>query len=155
VAGLSGVGSIAAQGLSTCAVKAGAAYCWGLNHHGQLGDGTITNRRTLVPVVGLSSGVAQLGGGLYHACARLATGTVTCWGHASFGQLGNGSRTQRSIPVTVSGLANVAGIASGDNHNLAQLATGGIRSWGDGASGQLGNGTTSSKSTPVSVIGHQ
>ncbi len=51
------------------------------------------------------------GGG--HTCARLTDGTVRCWGYNGNGQLGNGTTTNSTTPVAVSGLANVAEIAAG------------------------------------------
>ena len=55
----SGVASIAAGGTFTCAVTSGgAAYCWGSNSNGQLGDGTMSSRAIPSPVSGLGAGVA-------------------------------------------------------------------------------------------------
>src|SRR5207302_1823102 len=43
----------AGEGLTTCGVTtAGAAYCWGYNFYGQLGNGTTTNSKTPVAVSG-------------------------------------------------------------------------------------------------------
>ncbi|MBK7777015.1 MAG: hypothetical protein IPI43_23270, partial [Sandaracinaceae bacterium] len=42
------------------------------------------------------------GGG--HACARLADRTAGCWGRNDYGQLGDGTTTQRVSPTLVNGL---------------------------------------------------
>jgi alpha-tubulin suppressor-like RCC1 family protein len=45
--------AVSAGGSDTCAlVTNGVVKCWGLNDHGQLGDGTSTNRTTPTVVVG-------------------------------------------------------------------------------------------------------
>ena len=53
----SGVASIAAGAGHTClALTAGGVKCWGVNNHGEVGDGTNTERHTPVPVMGLDGG---------------------------------------------------------------------------------------------------
>lgn len=97
----SGASWIAAGGAHSCAVGAGgAAYCWGRNDAGQLGDGGFTHRNLPVPVSSLSSGMQQIGSGVSHSCALSSTGAVYCWGSNSSGQLGIGRRDQR-IPAPV------------------------------------------------------
>jgi alpha-tubulin suppressor-like RCC1 family protein len=78
----------------------GTAKCWGYNYHGQLGDGTNTNRYTPVSVSGLTNAVAIAAGG-DHTCALLSDGTAKCWGYNYHGQLGDGTNTNRYTPVSV------------------------------------------------------
>ena len=86
---------------------AGGLKCWGNNVYGQLGEGsTTTERLTAVNVSGLATGVAAASGGHFHTCALTAAGGVECWGYNGLGQLGDGTATNRSTPVSVSGLTS-------------------------------------------------
>src|SRR5438876_364297 len=100
--------AVSAGGTHTCARTSRAGVkCWGFNVFGQLGDGTTTDRHTPVNVSGLTSGVSAIaagGGGGGHTCALTAAGGVKCWGYNFSGQLGDGTTTDRSAPVNVSGL---------------------------------------------------
>jgi alpha-tubulin suppressor-like RCC1 family protein len=150
----SGVDAIAAGGYHTCALTVGGVKCWGYNGYGQLGDGTTTNRNAPVDVSGLTSGVAAIAAGWYHTCALTAGGGVKCWGYNWYGQLGDGTTTDRTTPVDVSGLTSgVAAIAAGRYHTCALTAGGGVKCWGLNWYGQLGDGTTTDRNTPVDVSG--
>jgi alpha-tubulin suppressor-like RCC1 family protein len=156
VSGLTaGVKAIGAGPDFTCALTtAGGVKCWGANIFGQLGSGNTTQQLTPVNVVGLTSGVAAISLGYYHACALTDAGAVKCWGLNDDGQLGNGSTTRQSSPVSVSGLASgVSAIEVGNGHSCALLAGGGVKCWGDNYYGQLGNGNTTDQWSPVSVSG--
>jgi alpha-tubulin suppressor-like RCC1 family protein len=83
-----------------CAVVSGAAYCWGYNYSGQLGDNTTDTRNAPVPVKGLVSGVTAINAGLTHTCA-ITNGRAYCWGNNSRGQLGDGTNTSSLVPVAV------------------------------------------------------
>src|SRR5437660_6493291 len=91
---------------------------------------------------------AVTGGGV-HSCALLPAGTVECWGRNYFGQLGDGTNTNSSIPIAVSGLDNAVAIATGGAHSCALVANGTVKCWGYNGCGGLGNGTTTNSSTPV------
>jgi alpha-tubulin suppressor-like RCC1 family protein len=96
----------------------GAAWAWGRNNLGQLGDGSTAQRTSPVQVSGLD-GVTALAGGGEHTLALKSDGTVWAWGDNATGQLGDGSTTQRTSPVQVSGLTAVTAIAAGNDHSLA------------------------------------
>ncbi|MDR0770845.1 MAG: hypothetical protein LBE75_06555 [Burkholderiales bacterium] len=113
---------IAAGYLHTCTLAADdQAYCWGLNSTGQLGNGSTTDSSVPVAVdtTGALSGQAlqQIAAGDYHTCALAADGRATCWGYNAFGQLGNDSTADSTVPVPVSSVkltptVTVGGVAA-------------------------------------------
>jgi alpha-tubulin suppressor-like RCC1 family protein len=139
----------------------GTIRAFGTNVYGELGNGaTATYQRTPVTVSGIANAVAVAAGGLYgnvtggdkFSLALLSDGTIKAWGDNTYGQLGNGTTTASTIPVTVSGITNAVAIAAGPSHALALLSDGTIKAWGDNTYGQLGDGTTTSpRLTPVTV----
>ncbi len=160
VSGLgNGVQAIAAGNSHTCALTTtGAVLCWGDNSHGQLGDGTTTQRLTPVPATGLGSGIHEIAAGGDHACALSTAGAVSCWGDNIAGQLGDGTTTQRHTPVPVPGVGSgVQEITLGYYHTCALSTAGAVSCWGYDGVGALGDGSTGdanhNRLTPVPVVG--
>ncbi|MCX6874714.1 MAG: cadherin-like beta sandwich domain-containing protein [Verrucomicrobia bacterium] len=137
------------------------ALAWGYNYYGQLGNNSSTN--SSVPVAATSSGilsgktVTNIAAGDSHSLALCSDGTVAAWGYNGYGQLGNNSTTNSSVPVAVtsSGILadkTVVAIAAGGYHSLALCSDGTVAAWGYNGNGQLGdNGYTYSSSVPVAV----
>ena len=150
----SGIQALATGGDHACALTAiGGVKCWGWNGYGQLGDGTGVSRTTPVDVIGLSGGVRAVTAGGTHTCALMATGGVRCWGNNLYGQLGDGTTTNRWTSVAVAGLPDVVRtINAGVEHTCALAADDSIWCWGSNASGQLGDGTNTDRLTPVQVV---
>ncbi len=85
---------------------------------------------------------------------------ASCWGENGAGQLGNGTTTNSSTPVNLSGDPGFASLSAGARHacGIAYGAAGETRHsnaycWGDNNSGQLGNGTTTNSAIPTVVAG--
>ena len=155
----SGVAAISAGTFHTCALTtAGGLKCWGRRLEGGLleepapGDRMTTERTTPVDVVGLTTGVVAVSAGTLHTCALTATGGLKCWGYNREGQLGDGTTTDRGIPVDVTGLTSgVAAVSAGWKHTCAMTTAGGLKCWGWNRGGQIGDETTTDRTTPVDV----
>ncbi len=137
-----GVTQVSAGAIHTCAVTGdGAVYCWGDGSEGQLGQMVAVDSPRPVAVQGLPGPVTEVAAGGYHTCALLADGAVSCWGQNRWGQLGDGTRTSRSMAGPVAGLAGPArSLAVGAAYTCALLRSGAVQCWGSNEMGELGQG---------------
>jgi alpha-tubulin suppressor-like RCC1 family protein len=151
----SGISAISAQGSHSCAITTGGALnCWGYNFFGQLGDGTTTSSYLPVAVTGLDSGVSTVSLGSSHTCALTTAGVAQCWGSNTNGQLGDGTTTSSSTPISVTGLgSDTAALGVGSNHSCAVSDSGSLKCWGSDTDGQLGFGGGKYQAAPLEVTG--
>jgi alpha-tubulin suppressor-like RCC1 family protein len=99
-----GATRVSVGGLHTCATfGTTGAECWGANAHGELGDGTTTERHSPTPVSGLTD-VMRLTTGDLHTCAAFTTGGAACWGANESGEIGDTTTIDRHTPTPVSGI---------------------------------------------------
>ena len=135
---------------------------WGANTTAAIGDGSTTNRLTPVAVNtgALLAGktILATAGGYLHSLALTSEGKVYAWGDNSYGQLGDGTTTQRAAPVQVVNTGALSGktvvaIAAGAYHSLALTSEGKLYAWGNDFYQQLGDGSGAdgSSTTPVVV----
>jgi alpha-tubulin suppressor-like RCC1 family protein len=89
----------------TCAHQQdGTIRCWGGNQWAQLGNGTTTASITKTSPVGLGVVDSVVSKAQAHNCAVVNGTSVTCWGSNYYGQLGDGTHTDRTVPAIVNGL---------------------------------------------------
>jgi alpha-tubulin suppressor-like RCC1 family protein len=150
-----GNAAVSAGGHHTCALDAsGSLKCWGLNQHGQVGDGTTQTPFRPVAARGLAGPATSVTAGRSHTCAMLGNGTAQCWGDNEYGQLGSGPMGWRLAPAGVAGLAvGVEAITTGTESSCALMSAGGVKCWGSNYYGQLGNDATPESNRPVEVTG--
>lgn len=148
---------VAAGGKHSCARSADAAWCWGDNQHGQLGDGSSSMLSDEPARVMLPAGLTlvSLGLGEDHACVVSSEGNVYCWGRNHRGQLGRmGSFDPSPVPSQVMGVSGAVQVVGGFAHTCARLTDGSVSCWGTNGNGELGRDTTStSEPTPMLVMG--
>jgi alpha-tubulin suppressor-like RCC1 family protein len=144
----------------TCGLTvAGAAYCWGRNSRGELGDGSTTDRLVPTPVTGgltfvmlapsVRLGVIAVGD---HTCGITSTGAAYCWGANDLGQLGDGTTVNRLVPTAVTTSQVFVAIGSGGEFACGMTAARKVFCWGSNAFGELGSGVAGGMSTvPVAV----
>ena len=139
----------------------GTLVAWGHNSDGQLGNNSTSS--SAIPVSVKQSGVladktvVSVSAGEFHSLALCSDGTVAAWGQNYYGQLGNNSTIDSSVPILVTQSGVLAGktvvsVAAGGYHSLALCSDGTVAAWGANDSGQLGNNSTIQSDVPVLVL---
>lgn len=152
---VTGFASVSSGGIHTCALTTGgAAYCWGDNRSGQLGNGSTTSSTTPVPVSGGHTfALISAGSDSAHTCGLTTAGAIYCWGQNNYGQLGNTTPAVSTTPLAVTGGLTFAAVTTGWQHTCGVTAAGAAWCWGSNGGGELGNGTPNGGATPTAVAG--
>ena len=100
----------------------------------------------------MATSMGQIAAGDRTNCV-VVDGRLACWGSNGWGQIGDGTTTNRTMATYVPGLAGVQSVAVSDRNTCVIVSGGGVKCWGDNTYGQLGNGAYSSGNTtsPVDV----
>ncbi|MBE0448664.1 MAG: S-layer homology domain-containing protein [Actinobacteria bacterium] len=107
-----------------------------------------------IALVGTASATTQsvtpmVEGGYLYSFAIKSDGTVRAWGRNTYGQLGDGTTTDRHTPVQVQGLSGVISVAATVYTSLVLKSDSTVWAWGDNVCGELGDGTTTNRLAPV------
>ncbi|BDR53463.1 hypothetical protein KIM372_13700 [Bombiscardovia nodaiensis] len=137
----------------------GRIITWGYNGDYELGNGTMSNQslpaEALLPA-GLT--FTQVNTNSDSAMSIASNGQIYAWGYNGAGQLGTGSQTTPTSPITVNPKPGTTftKLITGWKHTIGIDTSGNIHAWGDNASGQLGDNQGGSPGdhslTPVSLI---
>jgi len=149
---------LASGGFHSCAVtRGGAAWCWGWNELGQLGNASFANAAVPVAAVddrGAPFGdVLELDAGYDFTCARRADRTVWCWGNGrrlGAGELAN-QPSPRQVQADGAALDRVVELAAGAAHACAIRDDRSVWCWGANDAGQLGDAAISERLTASPV----
>lgn len=155
------------EAFRVAALEDGTVWAWGENIHRQLGDGTTETRASPVQVkLDLPPGVTVIAvsAGASHALAVRSDGKVMAWGSNGAGQLGDGTKDERALPIEVPGIPAMSavvaaqgpsGLGSMDGgFSLALAEDGTVWGWGSNNVGQLGQATSledAERPTPTAI----
>ncbi len=103
-----------------------------------------------MPALAAGETFSTISTGEYHSMVIKADGSLWGWGWNSSGELGDGTTTDRLVPIKV--MNNVVTVSTNYHYTMAIKTDGSLWTWGLNDHGQLGNGTTQNCSNPVKIM---
>lgn len=141
--------TVSAGGNKTCVIAStGAAYCWGMNEGGGLGDGTAVFQRATPAAVSGTTTFERIESADGGACGITATRELWCWGRNTNGQLGIGTDTDLLTPQQIA-VSDVREVSIGYYSTCVRRGTGTVSCAGRGDGVGDGTGTMTYTFTPV------
>ena len=157
--------SVGTGGEHACAVTMeGRLYCWGMNLYGQLGDGMPNGTVDVldpVEVTALGDQVKKVSTGFEHTCALMKDDSVYCWGHNTYGEIGDGTAGEyndadrvKPVPVPVTAVGtDVAVLSAGGFFTcIITKSDASLWCWGDNTEGHLAVGDINNRATPTKSV---
>lgn len=141
----------------SCAVRAGALYCWGAGADGRTGLGDSLPRDVPTRVAPERADFVDVCGGEEHSCALSDQGAVLCWGRNLHGELGLSDFDPRLVPTPLPDL-RLTRLSCGGYNTCGLGGDGSLWCWGDNFEGKLGQGDAFDSPdgpTPTRVSGAQ
>lgn len=140
----------------------GRTFTWGSNSEGQLGDGTTTDSYTPVDITSrfdltVEETIDSASLGFAHSSVLTSLGKLFVWGRNDFGQLGDGTTSDRHTPIDITSRFNlddremISSISFGGVCSSALTSFGRVLVWGRNHRGQLGDKTTTDRHTPTEI----
>jgi alpha-tubulin suppressor-like RCC1 family protein len=134
-------------------------YAWGADGDSQLGDGQTSNKLTPEQIIfefrGTGPGaITTLAAGCGQTLAITTKGAVLAWGENGAGQLGDGTSTNRTLPVFAKLPDGTIprSVSAGCTDSYALTSTGRVYAWGSNGDGELGDGLGTGSDVPVRVV---
>ncbi len=93
----------------------------------------------------------KVSAGGYYTIAINTDGSLWAWGNNPYGELGDGTNTQRNSPKQIGSATNWTSISAGDHHTIAIKTDGSLWAWGYNIVGELGDGTFTQRNSPVQI----
>lgn len=126
---------------SAALTSLGRLFLWGYNFRGQLGDSTFINKSTPVEITSrlgltLDEKIVEISMGDNFSSVVTSKGKVFTWGNNLYGQLGDGTTSNKNTPVDITsrfGISDneiVTSISIGYNHSIAKSSLGRVFMWG-------------------------
>jgi alpha-tubulin suppressor-like RCC1 family protein len=136
----------------------GKVFACGNNSSGELGDGTLTQRETRIPIlttnIGTTYPIIAIAAGYGHSLFLRSDGRVYACGSNNQGQLGTTTSSSTPIEILTTNIGTtfpITAIDTGRYHSLFRRSDGKVYACGYNNSGNLGDGTLTDKSTPISI----
>ena len=149
-----GLSNLTLVGVSTTTLSTTNIYASGTANFAYASvSGLNLRQKTQTKLMNGSGGGSTTGGSSY---IITPLGQIHAWGQNVFGQLGNGTLTNSSVPIAISSFGSINGktmtsIACGQSHTIAIDSVGHVHTWGWNVQGQLGNNTLTNSTLPIDI----